>query len=99
VRMSADTVDAPWLIETPSTDTMDTWDDEKLRSVIISKHGNPRTTTDVRLYRPCFSQLPHSLLVRSCANSSLKPLNHKSAFIPLYAHLPRPFRIASSVHC
>ncbi|KAH9047064.1 hypothetical protein EDB84DRAFT_1393874 [Lactarius hengduanensis] len=29
------------------TDTMDKWDEEKLRSVIISKHGNPRTTTDI----------------------------------------------------
>src|SRR5579863_5761887 len=28
-------------------DTMDKWDEEKLRSVILSKHGNPRTTTDV----------------------------------------------------
>ncbi|KAI9507318.1 hypothetical protein F5148DRAFT_131156 [Russula earlei] len=28
------------------TDTMDKWDEEKLRSVILSKHGNPRTTTD-----------------------------------------------------
>ncbi|SJM87473.1 probable Translation machinery-associated protein 46 [Zygosaccharomyces bailii] len=27
-------------------DTMDSWDEEKLRSVIISKHGNPRTTTE-----------------------------------------------------
>ncbi|KAH3901433.1 probable Translation machinery-associated protein 46 [Saccharomycodes ludwigii] len=27
-------------------DTMDKWDEEKLRSVILSKHGNPRTTTD-----------------------------------------------------
>ena len=26
---------------------MDKWDEEKLRSVILSKHGNPRTTTDV----------------------------------------------------
>jgi Zinc finger C-x8-C-x5-C-x3-H type (and similar) len=30
------------------TDTMDKWDEEKLRSVIISKHGNPRTTTEVQ---------------------------------------------------
>jgi len=30
-------------------DTMDKWDEEKLRSVILSKHGNPRTTTDVRV--------------------------------------------------
>jgi hypothetical protein len=29
------------------TDTMDTWDDEKLRRVVMSKAGNPRTTTDV----------------------------------------------------
>ncbi|CCF60251.1 hypothetical protein KAFR_0J01870 [Kazachstania africana CBS 2517] len=27
-------------------DTMDQWDEEKLRSVILSKHGNPRTSTD-----------------------------------------------------
>ncbi|KAF7714683.1 Zinc finger C3H1-type domain-containing protein [Penicillium ucsense] len=27
-------------------DTMDNWDEEKLRSVVLSKHGNPRTTTD-----------------------------------------------------
>lgn len=28
-------------------DTMDKWDEEKLRSVVTSKGGNPRTTTDV----------------------------------------------------
>ncbi|EPS32671.1 Translation machinery-associated protein 46 [Penicillium oxalicum] len=28
------------------SDTMDNWDEEKLRSVVLSKHGNPRTTTD-----------------------------------------------------
>jgi Uncharacterized conserved protein, contains CCCH-type Zn-finger protein len=27
-------------------DTMDKWDEEKLRKVVMSKHGNPRTTTD-----------------------------------------------------
>lgn len=27
-------------------DTMDKWDEEKLRNVIVSKHGNPQTTTD-----------------------------------------------------
>lgn len=27
-------------------DTMDNWDEEKLRKVIMSKHGNPKTTTD-----------------------------------------------------
>lgn len=32
--------------ETKKADTMDTWDEEKLRSVVMSKHGNPRTTTD-----------------------------------------------------
>ena len=29
-------------------DTMDKWDDDKLRQVVLSKTGNPRTTTDVR---------------------------------------------------
>lgn len=28
------------------TDTMDKWDQAKLDSVILSKHGNPRSTTD-----------------------------------------------------
>lgn len=28
-------------------DTMENWDEEKLRSVVLSKHGNPRTTTDI----------------------------------------------------
>ena len=28
---------------------MENWDEEKLRNVVLSKHGNPRTTTDVRL--------------------------------------------------
>ncbi|KAI9713270.1 MAG: hypothetical protein M1820_001257 [Bogoriella megaspora] len=27
-------------------DTMDNWDEEKLRQVVLSKHGNPKTTTD-----------------------------------------------------
>ncbi|KAF8972303.1 hypothetical protein BDZ97DRAFT_1692856 [Flammula alnicola] len=28
-------------------DTMENWDEEKLRTVVISKAGNPRTTTDI----------------------------------------------------
>lgn len=32
--------------EDKAADTMDTWDEEKLRKVILSKHGNPKTTTD-----------------------------------------------------
>ncbi|KDQ53250.1 hypothetical protein JAAARDRAFT_39632 [Jaapia argillacea MUCL 33604] len=28
-------------------DTMDKWDEEKLRTVVLSKQGNPRTTTDI----------------------------------------------------
>ncbi|KIM40680.1 hypothetical protein M413DRAFT_446091 [Hebeloma cylindrosporum] len=28
-------------------DTMENWDEEKLRSVVLSKGGNPRTTTDI----------------------------------------------------
>jgi hypothetical protein len=34
------------LIASPS-DTMDKWDEEKLRNVVTSKAGNPRTSTDV----------------------------------------------------
>ncbi|KAG7809407.1 hypothetical protein KL921_003404 [Ogataea angusta] len=32
--------------EEKRNDTMDNWDEEKLRKVILSKHGNPKTTTD-----------------------------------------------------
>ncbi|EMR11144.1 hypothetical protein PNEG_00740 [Pneumocystis murina B123] len=28
-------------------DTIDLWDDEKLQSVVLSKHGNPKTTTNI----------------------------------------------------
>ena len=31
---------------TKKEDTMDTWDEEKLRKVVTSKHGNPKTTTE-----------------------------------------------------
>jgi len=33
--------------DTRDEDTMDKWDDEKLRSVVLSKAGNPKTTTDI----------------------------------------------------
>ncbi|CAA7269524.1 unnamed protein product [Cyclocybe aegerita] len=33
--------------EDKMADTMDNWDEEKLRSVVLSKAGNPRTTTDI----------------------------------------------------
>lgn len=33
--------------EEKEQDTMDNWDEEKLRKVILSKHGNPKTTTDI----------------------------------------------------
>jgi hypothetical protein len=32
--------------EEKEKDKMDDWDEEKLRSVVLSKHGNPKTTTD-----------------------------------------------------
>jgi len=37
------------MVYSPS-DTMDTWDEEKLRNVVLSKAGNPKTTTDVRFF-------------------------------------------------
>ncbi|KAK9448905.1 uncharacterized protein V1518DRAFT_416656 [Limtongia smithiae] len=33
--------------ETKRTDDMTNWDDEKLRSVVLSKQGNPKTTTNI----------------------------------------------------
>ncbi|KAJ3515142.1 hypothetical protein NLJ89_g1951 [Agrocybe chaxingu] len=33
--------------EDKMADTMDNWDEEKLRTVVLSKAGNPRTTTDI----------------------------------------------------
>jgi len=32
--------------EEKEKDKMEDWDEEKLRKVVVSKHGNPRTTTD-----------------------------------------------------
>ncbi|KAL6706505.1 Translation machinery-associated protein 46 [Coniothyrium glycines] len=32
--------------EEKKKDNMDNWDEEKLRQVVMSKHGNPKTTTD-----------------------------------------------------
>lgn len=32
--------------EGEKADSMDDWDEEKLRQVVLSKHGNPRTTTE-----------------------------------------------------
>jgi len=32
--------------EEKKMDNMDDWDEEKLRNVVLSKHGNPKTTTD-----------------------------------------------------
>lgn len=32
--------------EEKEKDKMEDWDEEKLRSVVLSKHGNPKTTTD-----------------------------------------------------
>ncbi|PVI08537.1 hypothetical protein DM02DRAFT_679244 [Periconia macrospinosa] len=32
--------------EEKKKDTMDDWDEEKLKKVVLSKHGNPKTTTD-----------------------------------------------------
>lgn len=32
--------------EEEKEETMDDWDEEKLKQVVLSKHGNPKTTTD-----------------------------------------------------
>lgn len=36
---------------------MDKWDEEKLRQVVLSKHGNPKTTTDVRVFLGGFQSI------------------------------------------
>lgn len=33
--------------EEKKKDDMADWDEDKLRSVVLSKHGNPKTTTDI----------------------------------------------------
>lgn len=33
--------------EEKKEDNMEDWDEEKLRKVVLSKHGNPKTTTDI----------------------------------------------------
>ncbi|KIL58203.1 hypothetical protein M378DRAFT_15708 [Amanita muscaria Koide BX008] len=33
--------------EDKENDTMENWDEEELRKVVLSKHGNPKTTTDI----------------------------------------------------
>lgn len=33
--------------ENKKEETMEDWDEDKLRDVIKSKHGNPKTTTDI----------------------------------------------------
>ena len=44
-------------------DTMENWDEEKLRNVVLSKHGNPRTTTDVCLIHPSSHSWPAHLMI------------------------------------
>jgi hypothetical protein len=62
-------------------DTMDKWDEEKLRNVVLSKHGNPKTTTDVRSLDSPAVCTPHDIIHRSCASSSSRQLRARSAFL------------------
>jgi hypothetical protein len=57
-------------------DTMDKWDEEKLRSVVTSKGGNPRTTTDVRHVVRLENDVDPDRVEfsRSCASSSSRLL-------------------------
>ena len=63
-------------------DTMDTWDEEKLRTVVLSKAGNPRTTTDVSslnimlVLNSPFTPVPQC---RSYANISFRRLSHRNS--------------------
>ena len=61
-------------------DTMDQWDEDKLRSVVLSKAGNPRTTTDVRFT----AQRPPPMMLLIVIYSLLDRLQilHRSHRIP-----------------
>lgn len=75
-----------------TSDTMDKWDEEKLRDVVLSKGGNPRTTTDVCLHRfPPPAVSDHG--IRSCANSSFKPSRQRSESVDVVFHhrFPTPY--------
>ncbi|KAI9761217.1 MAG: hypothetical protein M4579_001137 [Chaenotheca gracillima] len=45
-NLYADTREGDEEKEKEKEDTMDDWDEEKLRNVVLSKHGNPKTTTE-----------------------------------------------------
>lgn len=51
---------------------MDKWDDEKLRNVVLSKAGNPRTVTDVRVWFYSVTHYSPYTLARLFANILLK---------------------------
>ena len=59
---------------------MENWDEEKLRTVVLSKSGNPRTTTDVCTIPMTYSdsQLILSLCHRLSANFSSKQSRRRS---------------------
>lgn len=60
---------------------MENWDEDKLRKVVLSKHGNPRTTTDVRLILIPIVTHPSGNACRSYANTSSTLLKRRSAHI------------------
>lgn len=82
-------------------DTMDTWDEEKLRSVVLSKTGKPRTTTDV-----CSASSYAAALIfcRSSANILFKPLKRKNSAgsgnvqMAKTACIDTPYRLALSLN-
>ena len=70
---------------------MENWDEEKLRNVVLSKHGNPRTTTDVRLFLISTITPLTDGTHRSYASTSSTPSRHRSTsnyHLQTLSHLP-----------
>lgn len=81
--------------EKKQKDTMDDWDEEKLRSVVMSKHGNPRTTTDkvCKFFIEAVENQKYGWFW-SCPNGGNKCMYKHSlppgyVFLPLYVCLVR----------
>jgi hypothetical protein len=72
------------------TDTMDQWDEEKLRKVVLSKAGNPRTTTDVSPTSPSHPVIPANILTDCVQILHRSHRNTEVRSLPLSIPLFRP---------
>ena len=88
---------------------METWDEDKLRKVVLSKHGNPRTTTDVRSNSLLISRISNNfqtdclqILHRGYRNSKVSVSLHHTIFIRSHPHSPcslPPYFFSKCLNC